>query len=165
MTPLAGILSAFLISAQPAPVVTQQIQATETATVIRIVDGDTVDVLLNRKKERVRIIGIDAPESVAPTRAIECYGPEASDYLKKILPMQSQVQLLPEPKDNRDRYGRLLRYIELEQVDVGAQMIQDGYAKSYRKFSHPRKRAYSSLENVASKNLLGLWSACLKNPL
>lgn len=162
MTPLAGILSAFLISAQPAPVVTPHIQATETATIIRIVDGDTVDVLLNRKKERVRIIGIDAPESVAPQREIECYGPEASEYLKKILPMQSQVQLLPEPKDNRDRYGRLLRYIELEQIDVGAQMIQAGYAKSYRKFSHPRKRAYSSLENTAFDSRLGLWSACSK---
>jgi micrococcal nuclease len=159
MTPLAGILSAFLISTSTGPTTTQTPVA-QTAVVERIVDGDTFIGILNRKRERIRIIGIDAPESVAPRRPVDCYGPESAKRLKTLLPTDSLVTLTAEPKTSRDRYGRLLRYVLADNQDVGALMIEGGYARHYNKFTHPRQSEYAYLETTAREYSVGLWSEC-----
>ena len=76
-------------------------------TVVRVIDGDTVDVDLDGARERVRLIGVDTPESVARDRPIQCYGVEASDRTKELLPEGTAVRL-ERDEVSRDQYGRLL---------------------------------------------------------
>jgi len=83
---------------------------TANATVARVVDGDTIDVTVNGTEERVRLIGIDTPETVKPNTPVQCYGPEASEHTKELLPPGTPVYL---ERDlvARDDYGRLLSYV------------------------------------------------------
>ncbi len=135
--------------------------AEDIAHVVRAVDGDTLLVTMSSgKEERVRIIGIDAPESVDPNRKDECYGDEASSRMHELVDGKD-VQLIPEEKDDRDTYGRLLRFISLEGKDIGAEMISEGYAENYcSHFPHPRCDEYDQLERDASREKKGMWSAC-----
>jgi micrococcal nuclease len=80
------------------------------ATVVRVVDGDTVDVSIGGRRERVRLIGIDTPETKDPNRPVECYGPEASALTEALLPPGTAVRL-ERDVEPRDDYGRLLAYI------------------------------------------------------
>lgn len=131
-------------------------QNPQTATVVSVVDGDTIRVrLTDGKEEKVRIIGLDAPE-VSP---LQCFGKESSEHLSSFIAGKG-VTLESEPQDDRDIYGRLLRYISFNEQDIGAAMIRDGYAESYRKYPHPRIEEYNTLETTAKEHKAGLWSAC-----
>lgn len=128
--------------------------------VSKVVDGDTIDVLVDGKPERVRFIGIDTPETVDERKNIQCYGPEASARMKELLSGKS-VALETKPDEDRDDYGRLLRYVILDGEDVGATMLSEGYAKSLcAAFPHPRCAAYDALEKVAKSAGVGRWGAC-----
>ncbi len=131
---------------------------TQKTRVLQVVDGDTFKVQLNGKRESVRIIGIDTPETVDPRKTVQCFGKEASAKLKKLL-LRKTVTLERNPAEDRDKYNRLLRYVNLNKKDIGAQMIQDGYAFSYKQFPHPRLDAYNELETKAREESKGLWSA------
>ena len=95
------------VSAQVGPV---------PATVVRVIDGDTVDVqLLDGRRERIRVIGLDTPEVVDPRRPVECMGREATARAKELLPAGRSVSLEGDPtQDTRDRYGRALRHLQVE---------------------------------------------------
>jgi micrococcal nuclease len=80
------------------------------ATVVTVIDGDTLDVRIAGRRERVRLIGIDTPETVHPTKPVECFGPEASARAAELLPVGSVV-LLRRDVEARDRYDRLLAYV------------------------------------------------------
>ncbi|PIR53907.1 hypothetical protein COU75_03585 [Candidatus Peregrinibacteria bacterium CG10_big_fil_rev_8_21_14_0_10_42_8] len=126
----------------------------ETATVHRIIDGDTLEVVLfDGSEETVRIIGIDTPEYK------ECYFEEATEYLQLLI-SDKNIVLQEQPGDDRDKYERLLRYIHIDGIDIGLQLITDGYARNYPWFDHPRVEQYSTLENRAKQLGLGLWSEC-----
>lgn len=132
--------------------VKQQVQ------VVRVIDGDTIEILLNNKNEKVRIIGINAPESVDPRRSVECFGKEASDYAKNLLTNQV-VTLEPDPgQRERDKYGRLLRYVFINDVDFGFFMITHGYAYEYT-YDLPYKyqSEYKKAEEQAREEGIGLW--------
>lgn len=125
-------------------------------SVLSITDGDTLTVqMTDGKEEKVRIIGIDAPEK-SPA---ECFAKESSTHLASLL-TGKQVVLESEPGDDRDVYGRLLRYIALDGQDIGAAMVRDGYAESYRKYPHPRIDSYNALETQAKQEKNGLWGSC-----
>ncbi len=85
------------------------------ATVTQVVDGDTIDVRIGGRDERVRLIGIDTPETKKPNTPIECYGPEASAFTASILPAGTQVRLERDVV-GRDDYGRLLAYVHLTEA-------------------------------------------------
>jgi len=123
--------------------------------VVRVADGDTFTVTVAGKEEKVRIIGIDAPEK-SPT---ECYAKESSAKLIALIGGKD-VALESEPTDDRDNFGRLLRYVSLDGQDVGAVMIREGYAVSYRKYPHPRIESYNVMEVEAKDRNVGLWSSC-----
>jgi micrococcal nuclease len=78
-----------------------------TATVVRVIDGDTVVVHIDGKDEHVRLIGIDTPETVDPDKPVMCYGAEASGETKSLLPAGTVVRLVRDI-EARDAYGRLL---------------------------------------------------------
>ena len=99
------------------------------ALVINVVDGDTIDVLIGDKKYRVRYIGIDTPETIHPTRGEEPYGREATARNRQLVLGQS---VYPEMDvSDTDRYGRLLRYVWLEDgTMVNAALVAEGYTQA-----------------------------------
>ncbi|MDQ5957535.1 MAG: micrococcal nuclease [Patescibacteria group bacterium] len=128
--------------------------------VTKVVDGDTVDIVGNGKEERVRLIGINSPESVDPRRPVECFGKEASIYMKGLASSQS-VSLETDPtQDLYDRNGRLLAYIYLDNgTMLNAKMIQDGYAYEYT-YDRPYKyqKEFKNFQIEAKNSFTGLWS-------
>ncbi len=130
-------------------------------TVVEVVDGDTVDVLVGTTTERVRLIGVDTPETKHPDRPVECYGPEASDYTAGLLPPGTGVRLVMDV-EARDAYDRLLAYVYL--VDgrlVNGLLVQEGYART---LSIPPNTAhaveFAALEVEAQESGIGLWGEC-----
>jgi micrococcal nuclease len=134
----------------------------ESAAVVRVVDGDTLVVDRGHGDERVRLVGIDTPETA--TAPVECFGPEASGYLTGLL-AGATVSLEPDPgQGDTDRYGRLLRYVWMP-TDAGAWnsvealLLSGGFAEPYRD-SHSRKAGFDALAAEAQAAGRGLWSAC-----
>ena len=132
----------------------------ESAEVSRIVDGDTIKVILGSRSETIRYIGIDTPETKHPNTPIECFGPEASLFNQKLV--SGKRVLLEKDTTNRDRDGRLLRYVWVEGVGLVNQiLVENGYAQVS---SFPPDVKYESIllsaESVAQENKTGLWSAC-----
>ena len=100
---------------------------TAQARVSRVIDGDTIVVLIRGTEYRVRYIGIDTPETVHPTRPVEPYGPEASEFNKKLV--DGETVFLERDISQTDEYGRLLRYVWLEDELVNAVLVREGYAQ------------------------------------
>ncbi len=133
--------------------------------VIRVVDGDTVKVDINGG-ESVRVIGIDTPETVDPDEPIECGGPEASAAAERLLDGQEVALEFDESQGRRDRYGRMLAYIEIPgSGDFGETMIRQGHAKEYTYASaYERQAAYRAAEDQAEQSGQGLWDSCTQQP-
>ncbi len=159
ITPQEQVLSQKIIPSQITPTTQVEQSVKEEVSVTKVVDGDTVEVLLNGKKEKVRVIGINTPETVDPRRPVQCFGKEASNFAKQTLTGEN-VTLESDPtQSNRDKYGRLLRYIFLSDIDFGKQMIEQGYAHEYT-YDIPYKyqSAYQAAERQAREGKKGLWS-------
>lgn len=130
------------------------------ARVSKVVDGDTVDITDDEDKtQRVRIIGIDTPETKHPRKPVQCFGPEASQKAYTLL-YDKQVRLALPKGNSQDKYKRLLAYIEIEpqRSDYGSIMIEEGYAFHYDRFPHDRLDRYESLEITARESAQGLWN-------
>ncbi len=153
-----ALVAAFLSIAIFLPTAFAAAPQTEQGKVTSVVDGDTFKVKLGTKIETIRIIGIDTPETKDPRKPVQCYGKEASKKLTTLLRGKT-VTLEKNPAEERDKYGRLLRYVSLKGKDIGAGMISDGYAFSYKIFPHPRLEAYNTLEQKARDANKGLWGS------
>lgn len=133
-----------------------------TAVVVKVVDGDTLDLDLSGSTVRVRLLGIDTPETVDENRPVQCFGHEASSYLAQLLPRGSTVRL-ERDVEARDRYGRLLAY--LYRIDdglfVNAALIEGGYATTLSIAPNTmRTRDFEVLRVQAQRDKRGLWGAC-----
>jgi micrococcal nuclease len=133
----------------------------QLATVVRVVDGDTVDVrLADGKTERLRLIGIDTPETIDPRKPVQCVGKEASDRAHALLDSQ-QVSFIGDPsQDSRDRYGRLLAYIWLaDGSQFNYRMVSEGYALEYTyQIPYYYQADFKAGQQAAQTKQLGLWS-------
>lgn len=151
-------LSPYIASATPTPEVKGE--STAFVNVVRVIDGDTIVVLMSGKEEKVRLIGINSPESVDPRRPIECFGKEAKTYLSQLL-TDKKVRLEADPsQQNRDKYDRLLRFVFLEDgTNINQKLIFDGYAYEYT-YDTPYKyqSAFKRAQDDASGRGVGLWS-------
>jgi micrococcal nuclease len=107
--------------------------AGEKALVTRVIDGDTIEVKINENVEKIRLIGIDTPETVSPNVGVECFGHEASNKAKADLVNKSVILVSDDSQGDKDKYGRLLRYIYLEgqAVSYNEQLILGGFAEEY----------------------------------
>jgi endonuclease YncB( thermonuclease family) len=98
--------------------------------VAKVVDGDTIDVEINRERYRVRYIGIDAPETVKPSTPVQWMGPEASAANKQLV--NGKHVVLEKDVSETDKYGRLLRYVWLHEggtwTMVNLRLVALGYA-------------------------------------
>lgn len=122
--------------------------------VVRVHDGDTVSVLIGRKRERVRLIGIDAPES-----GQRPWGPRAKDHLEELLRRGGWLVTLEFDVDRRDKYGRLLAYLRTgDGTFINLRMVRDGYAVL---FTFPPNVRYTNTlrdgQRYARELRLGIW--------
>lgn len=130
-------------------------------TVLEFDDGDTIQVDMNGKPEKIRFIGVDTPETHDPRKAVQCYGQAASEFTKQLIG-NSQVRLEADPLNtNRDRYDRLLRYVYLpDGTLVNAEIIKQGYGFAYTSFPFSKIEEFKSLQKDATQNNRGLWASC-----
>ncbi|MGI9645797.1 MAG: lamin tail domain-containing protein [Ilumatobacteraceae bacterium] len=126
--------------------------ATDGVTLVEVVDGDTIVVLVDGTEERVRIVGINTPESG------ECLADAAGDRLGDLL--ASGTITLTADQSDRDQYGRLLRYVEVDGDDVGERLVAEGLAIS-RRYEPDTARAanYDGAQASAEEQHLGQWAA------
>ncbi len=130
-------------------------------TVVQVFDGDTIAVAMAGQQETVRFIGVDTPETHDPRRPVQCFGQTAADFTTKLLSGQ-KVRLEADARDsNRDKYGRLLRYVYLaDGTLVNAKLIADGYGFAYTVFDYTKIDDFRQLEATARQGRVGLWQAC-----
>jgi endonuclease YncB( thermonuclease family) len=130
-----------------------------------VVDGDTLDVLFpNDSTASVRLIGIDTPETHRPGTPIECGGPKATAAMERRVHPGQRLRLISDPTQDRvDRYGRLLRYVQIASTgrDLGEAQIQAGWAKVYV-YEDPFKRLkrYRRAQKSARDDSRGVWARC-----
>jgi micrococcal nuclease len=129
------------------------------AYVLRAVDGDTIEVLLDGDREDVRYIGVDTPETVKPDTPVQCFGPRAHRFNARLVTHQ-RVRLVF-GVERRDVYGRLLAYVYLGNRFVNAELAERGLARTLTippndRFAMRFKRSQSA----AARAGRGLWGAC-----
>ena len=128
----------------------------------RVVDGDTIDIAIGGNTERVRLIGINTPETKHPTKGMECFGPEASAYTEQLLPKGTKLRV-ERDVEARDKYGRLLLYVYIENsnVFVNLDLVLQGYARPMvfePNTAHKADFAQAAMQ--AELRNVGLWQAC-----
>lgn len=129
--------------------------------VTKVLDGDTIVVNMDGRAETVRMIGVDTPETHRPNTPVQCFGPEATDFTKRLIG-QNSVRLQADALEtNRDRYDRLLRYVYLPDNSlVEEKIIDGGYGFSYTQFPFSKSESFDRLESAAKQAAKGLWAAC-----
>jgi micrococcal nuclease len=132
----------------------------ERISVKRVIDGDTIVVVQGSKQEKVRLLGVDTPESVDPRKKVECFSKEAALYLKDVS-LGKEVKLQSdETQQLKDKYGRLLRYVFLEDGRMlNLLLIQDGYAYEYTyDLPYTYQETFKKAQFQAMTEKKGLWS-------
>lgn len=162
----AGGIEAALPGTQTGPEPTEG--ATTQVRVTAVVDGDTirVETLGGRQLGRVRLLGIDAPEVAHPPEPAECYAEDATRLLEQLAPVGSTAELVTDTgQPNRDRYHRLLRYVDrstsADDVDVAGELLASGAARRYEAGpALAREESYSTAVDDAQDAGRGLWGSC-----
>lgn len=128
----------------------------EEFLVTRVIDGDTIEL---ENGQRVRYIGMDTPETVSPSKPVQCFGKEASDKNKELV-LGKKVRLEKDITD-RDKYDRLLRYVYVGDLFVNLELVRRGYAFSY---TYPPDVKFQdeilSAQQQAREEKAGLWLSC-----
>lgn len=134
-------------------------------SVTHFVDGDTISVNMNGQTEKVRFIGVDTPETHKPNTPVQCYGPEAAAYTKQQIGKQ-RIRLLADSMDtDRDRYGRLLRYVILpDGTNLSEKLIQTGHGFYYPYFPFTKSAQFAIDEQAAIAQHKGIWASCKPTP-
>lgn len=136
--------------------------------VTRVVDGDTFDVNIDGATKRVRVIGLDTPETVDPRKPVQCFGKEASNKATELL-LNKKVKLEADPtQGDTDKYGRILRYATREDgLFFNKWMIENGYGHEYT-YNTPYKYQieFKQAQKAAQEAKKGLWAdnACAAAP-
>jgi micrococcal nuclease len=167
-----GAALVLLLGATCAPVAEAAATApkgpTESGYVVsRVVDGDTVHVERDGVDLTVRLVGVNAPESVKPNAPVECFGPQASDFAKAQLTGRA-VRLEFDPSQGRtDQYGRTLAYLWVERPGTTPTLfnrtaVRQGYAfeRQYGPTPPAWKAELRAAQKAAQKHRAGLWRAC-----
>lgn len=158
----AGLYTQWLVQpdarhAAPEPTATPQPAPAGMVRVARVIDGDTIEL---EGGARVRYLGMNTPETVHPTKPVECFGHEASNYNKQLL--AGMLVRLEKDITNTDKYGRLLRYVYLpDGTFVNLKLVTDGYA--YADTYPPdiaHAKEFVAAQRAAREANRGLWASC-----
>lgn len=128
--------------------------------VVKVIDGDTLDINIRDRKyntTRIRLWGVDTPETVKPDTPPQHFGPEASAFVKKLCAGKT-VTLKLEPHFTRDKYKRLLAYVVLDDGRMlNRVLVEQGYAYADPRYKHSLKAEFLSLQKQAKAARVGLW--------
>lgn len=144
------------------PMTTEPAESGQAAIVEYVVDGDTFNAITPEGEDlgRVRVLGIDAPEMARDGNPEQCYAQEATDAAKQMLEGQT-VQISADPAEgHRDRYERLLAYVDAEGTDFAEVMLSEGHARLYEGSWLARQDAYDDAASSAQDSNVGLWGKC-----
>jgi micrococcal nuclease len=129
--------------------------------VTEFLDGDTITVDMNGHSEKIRMIGVDTPETHDPRKSVECFGQAAATYTKQLIgnnPVRLEADQL---STNRDRYNRLLRYVYTSDNKlVESELIKNGYGFAYVSFPFSKLEEFREYEKQAREQNVGLWAGC-----
>ena len=165
MPPLLAMLATLAALPLVAACADQRPTVPGAAIVAGVVDGDTIDIDIDGRRERVRLLGIDTPETVHPDRPVECYGPEASAFTAALLPVGAEIRVERDTV-GRDHFGRLLGYVFVLD-DTGAEtfanleIVRQGYATTM--LIEPNVTfapEFIAAARAAEAADVGLWAAC-----
>jgi micrococcal nuclease len=132
------------------------------AVVVRVIDGDTVDLRFGTRQERVRLIGIDTPETKKPNTPVQCFGPQASDFTKHALAPGTPV-IVKRDVQARDDYGRLLGYVYrvTDGLFINLELARQGYARPLTIApNNSQASLFVRAAHDAEAANLGLWATC-----
>ena len=133
----------------------------KTYFVVNVVDGDTIDVDIDGRTERIRMIGVDTPETVDPRKPVQCFGKEASNKTKELLNGKYVYLEGDVLSGERDKYNRLLRYIFFEDgTNFNELIIKEGFAHeyTYNSIVYKYQSEFKQAEKDARENKKGLWA-------
>jgi micrococcal nuclease len=129
--------------------------------VVRVVDGDTIAVLVAGRREKVRYIGVDTPETHHPTKPVQCFGPAAAAFNARLVGGE-RVRLVRDVEE-RDRFGRLLAYVYRvrDGLFVNAELARRGYAHPLTIAPDVRyAERFAALAREARAAGRGMWVSC-----
>jgi micrococcal nuclease len=134
-------------------------------TVYSVADGDTLTVLSDGRKVKIRVLGIDAPEIAHGAEPADCGGPQAAAAASTMLPVGSPVTWATDPiSDQKDVYGRVLAYVATSDIpDVGLALIEQGLVEAWVPSGEPhptRWGGYIAAQRTAHDGDVGSWAAC-----
>ena len=135
--------------------------------VVRVVDGDTIVVgQASDGQVKVRLIGVDTPETVHPSKPVQEYGKEASNFTKNLLNGENVYLLYEGEKSAFDKYGRTLAYVYRapDGLFVNAELIRQGYAHAYVVYPFKHLEQFRQLEQFAREAGKGLWGTGAESP-
>jgi micrococcal nuclease len=144
----------------------EELRHAVSAQVVRVIDGDTIEVSIDGQGEDVRYIGVDTPETVKPDAPVQCYGPQASAENHRLV--EGRTVRLVFDRERRDAYGRLLAYVYTRARGeaarsrfINAALVRDGYART---LTIPPNTVHATqlarLQARAGRAGRGLWGAC-----
>ena len=127
--------------------------------VLSVIDGDTVNITYEGEKTSVRLIGVDTPETVHPSKPIEPYGKEATAFLKNLLKAESVY--LRFDKEKTDKYDRLLAYLYRapDGLFVNLEIVRQGYGRAYTEYPFKHMALfehYGTRAEASEKGLYGI---------
>ncbi|HLG00839.1 MAG TPA: thermonuclease family protein [Acidimicrobiia bacterium] len=129
------------------------------AAVVDVLDGDTFEAVVGGRRETVRLLGVDTPETVDPDRPVECFGPEASSFTASRL--AGRVVRLEYDAERRDPYDRLLAFVVLDGERLNDRLLREGMARLLVIPPNGRHgRTLLEAELAARRNGRGLWGRC-----
>lgn len=128
--------------------------------VTKVSDGDTIHIDMDGRDEKVRLIGINTPETVDPRRAVECFGKEASTRMKELAGGKIVKLEYDDTQSTRDAYNRLLAYVYLEDGQMlNRKMVAEGYAYEYTYMTpYTYQKEFRQLQTLAQSSERGLWA-------
>ena len=140
----------------------------KTFTVVKIVDGDTLDINVpdvNHNYTRIRLLGVDSPETRSQYSSVMYFGPEAAEFAEKSA-LVKQATIYLEEHNTRGKYGRLLAYVQLPDGRfLNEVLLAEGFAYSDLRFRHSLYQKYKQLESSARRQQKGLWEEVTREQL
>lgn len=136
------------------------VSAKEKVTFSKCVDGDTIKVLIDGKESTVRLLAVDTPESVHPTKGVEYYGKEASEYTCNLVKTAGKIELeYDDNSDKKDKYNRVLAWVWVDDVLLQDELIKNGYAEvAYLYGDYKYTSTLQDHQKLAEASSVGIWN-------
>ena len=160
-------------SSLPVPAQNEATEKSSMVKITKVIDGDTMDVRFeDGTTDRVRLLGVDTPETNAANKPneygeitdLKCltrWGNKSNEYAKSILDGKEVRLVFDEGAGERGYYGRLLAYIEIDGYDFNESLISRGYARVYEEGTSSREKRYLSMQYKVITEGKGLWGNCI----